>query len=384
MSRNAITDDPFGVIFQNIDEAYHLSRKAESNRARCYALADRLAFLQQPLQEKQKSLDRTRYKQVYELKDCIEKAVDLIEKWGGQTSAIKRLFTSEKDVDKQYAAIDRQLSQLCDGLELVVVKNLDDLANRSDAGDKQAKQELQHTKERAVECNHWGMKCYMARDYTKAEHYYLEAIKIDPQNSDALNNYGLLLENVHRDTPRAEEFYKRAIAANPKNADALYNYNTLSKQTYKDFVQDAPVASEPVASVQREDDVNPLSPVPRQSYPNVPRKVHEKDLDMVLDSSTADIAMTSESNNEVAMKYYLSKDYEKAEIYYRRAIELNPKNSDALNNLGLLIENYHKDFEMAEEFYKKAIAANPKNMDALYNYNTLSRSVYRDFIDHMG
>lgn len=63
--------------------------------------------------------------------------------------------------------------------------------------------------------------------------------------------------------------------------------------------------------------------------------------------------------------YFTLKNYEKAEEYYKRAIEEDPQNSDAYNNLAWLYYTIGKDLEEAERLVKRAIELNPSK-SALY------------------
>lgn len=69
--------------------------------------------------------------------------------------------------------------------------------------------------------------------------------------------------------------------------------------------------------------------------------------------------------------YFEMKDYEKAEGYYKMAIEEDPQNSDAYNNLAWLYYITGKNLEEAERFALKAIELNPSR-SALYE-DTLQR-----------
>jgi len=65
--------------------------------------------------------------------------------------------------------------------------------------------------------------------------------------------------------------------------------------------------------------------------------------------------------------HYYNKDYEKAEEYYKKAIDAG--NNDALNNLGNLYDEQKQEYLKAEEYYKKAINAGIN--DALNNLGAL-------------
>ena len=62
--------------------------------------------------------------------------------------------------------------------------------------------------------------------------------------------------------------------------------------------------------------------------------------------------------------YYSQGKYDLAIIVYKKALELDPKNVYALNNLG---DAYYKQgkYDLAISAYKKALEMNPKNVYAL-------------------
>eukprot|EP00164_Ancoracysta_twista_P006233 GFYU01008649.1.p1 GENE.GFYU01008649.1~~GFYU01008649.1.p1 ORF type:complete len:474 (-),score=76.00 GFYU01008649.1:107-1528(-) len=87
----------------------------------------------------------------------------------------------------------------------------------------------------AQEYNREGMRLYTEGEIDLAAMCFEKAVQLLPKYSDALNNYGLICEQVYHDMERAEEFYKRAINADATNEDAIYNYNTIAKSAYKKF-----------------------------------------------------------------------------------------------------------------------------------------------------
>ncbi|GFO96471.1 hypothetical protein ig2599ANME_0660 [groundwater metagenome] len=63
---------------------------------------------------------------------------------------------------------------------------------------------------------------------------------------------------------------------------------------------------------------------------------------------------------------------QKAEEYYRKAIEADPKYAERHSNYASLLEELNRNKE-AEEQYQKAIEANPKDAEAHNNYANLLR-----------
>lgn len=72
------------------------------------------------------------------------------------------------------------------------------------------------------------------------------------------------------------------------------------------------------------------------------------------------------------------KDYDKAEAYCKRAIEANPKDAHALSVYAMFLRLVRKDYDRAEEYLKRAIEANPKDADSLGDYALLLQDVRND------
>ena len=62
------------------------------------------------------------------------------------------------------------------------------------------------------------------------------------------------------------------------------------------------------------------------------------------------------------------KEYDKAEEYYKRALEVAPDNGSALGNYGIFLQKIRKNYDRAEEYYKRALEADPDNANMLGNY----------------
>jgi tetratricopeptide (TPR) repeat protein len=68
----------------------------------------------------------------------------------------------------------------------------------------------------------------------------------------------------------------------------------------------------------------------------------------------------------MGMAYFQSKQYDKAEPLFRKAMEINPNDVNAVNNLGAIYLNQNK-YPQAIEVFKKAIAMNPNYVNAYSN-----------------
>jgi uncharacterized protein len=61
------------------------------------------------------------------------------------------------------------------------------------------------------------------------------------------------------------------------------------------------------------------------------------------------------------------KDYKKAELWYKQAINIDPKNIKTIMNLGILYKNQLKNPKQAEFWYKRILEIEPNNADGLFN-----------------
>jgi len=68
--------------------------------------------------------------------------------------------------------------------------------------------------------------------------------------------------------------------------------------------------------------------------------------------------------NSFGSAYFKEGDFEKAEFYFKRAIEVGPYYTWAFSNLGLLYLKQEK-YDLAEKYLKEALKINEKNIDAL-------------------
>ncbi len=73
---------------------------------------------------------------------------------------------------------------------------------------------------------------------------------------------------------------------------------------------------------------------------------------------------------ELGKFYYLNQKYDQAVAEYRRAVELDPKNTDALFNLGIALETIN-DLEGAREAFEKLLELDPEYKGAQEHYDRL-------------
>lgn len=73
--------------------------------------------------------------------------------------------------------------------------------------------------------------------------------------------------------------------------------------------------------------------------------------------------------NKIGIAYQQQNDLESAKKSYQRAIKLQPKYAEAINNLGT-VEYANKNYRRAAKYYKKALAIQPRSASVYSNLGT--------------
>ncbi len=227
----------------------------------------------------------------------------------------------------------------------------------------------------AMTQNNLGILYRNLHNYAKAEEYYLQALEnknqLFRQNADTYraslamtqNNLGNLYWNLHNYT-EAEKYYLQA----------LENYTLLFRQDSDTYRASVALSQNNLGILY--DDLKDYAKAEEfylQALENKTQLFHQNP-----DAYRASLAMTQ---NNLGNLYRNLKDFAKAEESYLHALEnytlLFSQNSDAYraslaltqNNLGNLYDDL-KDYAKAEEFYLQAL----ENKDQLFRQNA---NVYR-------
>ena len=64
----------------------------------------------------------------------------------------------------------------------------------------------------------------------------------------------------------------------------------------------------------------------------------------------------------------IKKDFDAAENYYLKVLELEPEDSAFIGNYALFLESIRKEYDEAEKYYLKALALDPNNTNVVGNY----------------
>lgn len=102
----------------------------------------------------------------------------------------------------------------------------------------------------------------------------------------------------------------------------------------------------------------------------MPDKLPDKIKNVFKKGQTKIYTFSEKNHLERGWNYYKKKDWNNAEIEYKKALEVNPKNGDIHNVLGVIYYNKNMhDKAMAE--YRLAIEVNPKNPRPYYNISLI-------------
>jgi len=162
----------------------------------------------------------------------------------------------------------------------------------------------------------------------EAEKEYKEALRIDPDNAEARNNFGTLLYRLKR-FKEAKKEYKEAIQTNPDLAEA---HSNLGRLFYE---------SERFEKAEKE---------------------YRKAIRIQPDYAGI--------HNNLGILLIDLERYEEAENEFREAIRIQPNDAQAHNNLGVVLINLERH-EEAENEFREAIRINPDYAETHANLGIL-------------
>lgn len=182
--------------------------------------------------------------------------------------------------------------------------------------------------------NNLGTAYYDKELYQRAIDSYNKAIEVNPGFALTYNNMGVTYRDIGRDPDKAIASFEKAIELKPDYAEA---YNNLGGLIYE-----------------------------RLGQMDTAKELYKKAIE--IDPDYAEVHFN------LGLMHDLSDDYQKAEMYYKKTIELNPElGVRAYNNLAYLyIKN--KRFNEAINLAKKALSIKPKSPKVL---DTLGWAYYK-------
>ena len=75
----------------------------------------------------------------------------------------------------------------------------------------------------------------------------------------------------------------------------------------------------------------------------------------------------------------IRKDYDQAEHYYRRALDLNPNHANNNGNYAIFLKDIRQDYDQAERYYKKALEFEPNHANNNGNYAIFLKDIRQDY-----
>lgn len=175
---------------------------------------------------------------------------------------------------------------------------------------------------------------------------------------------------------------KAAVLAGFERAPDLIAAAELAKQTEAECASDfAGLVAEGLARLGRIDEASAAARATLTRDPKNPYAAYAEALSSYRSNQPAHARKAAERAASfgrgapaevlLGMIEYEQKNFDEAERLFKRAIEADPKHSDAVFNLGVLHQR-RNDYRLAREAYLKALALNPTHVDARYNLAILT------------
>lgn len=170
-------------------------------------------------------------------------------------------------------------------------------------------------------------------DYENAKKHYEISLGLDSNFPDAFVGLGNLLMNIYQDFHQAKDLFERAIKIDPNKVQALIGLGaSLMSEYFKDFT---------TAKIHLKHAIN-IDPSRASAYINL------------------------------GGVYLIERDYELAEDCIEKALELEPKNGMAQNNLMSLLKNgLITNRNRAISIYKTILSEDPQNYVVMHNLAVL-------------
>ncbi|APW66198.1 MULTISPECIES: tetratricopeptide repeat protein [Arcobacteraceae] len=240
-----------------------------------------------------------------------------------------------------------------------------------------------------------AIEFYKKKDLTNAQLKYEEIIKINPKNSEAYGNLGVIYKSKG-DVNTAIKCYLQAIKLNPKNKSVYNNIGNAFKEiknykmairAYSDSIKLNPndfnafnnlgIIYETIGdnnkAIAAYKEAVKINPKHAKSVNNIGVVLY-KQKEYKKAAEIFEIALKTDPNyNEVysnkGAAYNKAKDYDKAIESLEKAIEKMPNHSGAYTNLGNV---YNKifDYKKASKLHEKSIELDPKGENAYSNVGT--------------
>ncbi len=176
----------------------------------------------------------------------------------------------------------------------------------------------------------------------EAKAAYKKAVELDPQNIDAYYKLGVLESNNIKE---AEKYFRKIIEIDPSyKTDIYYNIGVLysMKNDEKKMIENMELAI-------KEDKYN-MKPYYFLAMYWEEKSEYDKAINVY--KRFLEVEENEEILNKIAELYLAKKEYENAEKYFLKTLEINQDNTKALWWLSLIEEN-RKNYQKAKEYLSK-------------------------------
>lgn len=200
----------------------------------------------------------------------------------------------------------------------------------------------------ATEYLYAGNEAFKTGNYKEAESEYRQAIKLEPKSETALNNLGVVLNEVGR-AGEAAEILKQAVAIDPTNGIAYY---TLAKALTKQGLYADAIAAARKSIELAPTDLNGHRALAEASLLKAKKEGSAEDLTAAVDQFNYVIQVDADddaAHQSLGEGLSLQKDVEGAIAEEKKAVELNPDNRDARKLLAELLHGKGEDIAALKE-----------------------------------
>ena len=210
--------------------------------------------------------------------------------------------------------------------------------------------------------NNLGLIFNQLGENEKAKIYFEKAIITDSNYADPHNNLGIIFQDLG-ENKKAKDCYEKAIEINPRNAHSHNNLGTLfadldGHQKAKDYFEKA-IETEPNFSDAHNNLGNLFKKI---DEPKKALDCYEKAIEINPDNAKVHF--------NLGVIFLDLGEYQKATDCYEKAIEINPGYADAYNNLGSAFSDLG-EYQKASDCYEKVIEIDPNNLGGHANITTL-------------
>jgi tetratricopeptide (TPR) repeat protein len=202
----------------------------------------------------------------------------------------------------------------------------------------------------AATYNREGIAHHQSNQLRAAETAYKDALKLQPDNAEALNNLAVLYYS-QRKFSEADNQVRRAIEKSPDNV--IMRMNLRAARYARENARPAREVASTLAATN----------------PQLIEKREGDLLQMQILMPAKDLAEATR-HEQRGDSYFARKMYEEAIAEYHEAVAIDRYNASTLNRLGLV---YHQSQKLpeAERYYREALKQNPYFLEVLNNIGTV-------------